>query len=287
MDKIFFNNQIIARSDCLIDPSDRGLLLADGLFETMHAYNGKIPFLSDHWQRLRQGAKILAFKLPLTLPRLKNITATLLQKNNMQNQQAILRLTITRGPGERGLLPPPVIKSTVILTVAAYIRPKKALTTHIVSIKRNEFSPLANIKTLNYLENILAKQKAQHYGADDAIMLNTKEHLAEASAANIFIITENKILTPRLQDGALAGVIRKQIFVLAATLSIPCCETPITTKQLLQAHEIFLTNSVLEIVPVIKVDQHIIGGGKIGPITQQLQQAFRQLITQKIQNHAN
>lgn len=284
INKILLNNELITATAACIEHNDRGLLLADGLFETMYADSGKIPFISDHWQRLQQGANILALELPLTLMQLHNMAVNLLQANHLQTQAAILRLTITRGTGARGVAPPEKINPTILLTASPYVNPPQNLTLHRVKIKRNEFSPLANIKSLNYLENVLAKQEALRYGADDALLCNTQGDLAEASAANIFIATENKLLTPRLRDGALAGVIRKQILALAEKLSVACGETQITLQQTLQAEEVFVTNSVLKITPVIKIDQKNIGDGKIGVITQRLQQALQQLIERKIQD---
>ncbi|MCW5590096.1 MAG: aminotransferase class IV family protein [Legionellales bacterium] len=207
----------------------------------------------------------------------EQIVAETLIHNGLTAKDASLRLTITRGTGHRGLLPPTDPKPTVMLTAfpfSAHALPPANI--FITSIRRNEFSPLCNIKSLSYLDNVLARREAVKNGADEGILLNTKGNVAEASAANIFMVNRDGIvITPRLEDGALPGITRGMIINICKELDIEISESVITQQELLSAKEVFLTNSLIEIQPVKKIDHQLINKGAIGVFTQQIQKAYQ------------
>lgn len=246
---IYLNGHFIKEIEAKIDPSDRGFLLADGIFETMKSYKRKIFYLEEHWHRFKKSAQYLDIDIPVSYDELEIIIDNLLLKNNLLQDNASIRLTLTRGSGPRGLLPPANPKPTIML--AAFPYPAciaKAINTYIVSIRRNEFSPLANIKSLNYLDNVLAKKEAVSHGANEAILLNSKGNIAEASAANIFVVTNtNEVITPALSEGVLPGITRKIVMNLAKKLNIPLFETSVTLDDLEKSRAIFLTNSLIGI----------------------------------------
>lgn len=251
---IWLNNALTGSDAARIDPGDRGLTLGDGLFETMVARGGCIQRLDSHLERLRAGAAVIGLVLPDLA--FSDLLAATLDANGLVD--AVLRLTVTRGHSERGLLPPAATRPTVMVT-AAPLPPKLPPARCIVATttRRNEYSPLCGVKSLNYLDNILARMEAAGRGADDAVLLNTKGRVAETSVANLFIVKDGIIHTPPLAEGALPGTMRAD--VLNNTQS---CETPLSVSDILAADEVFLTNS-LGIRGVIELDGTDLGQGPL------------------------
>jgi len=277
---IYLNGNILPEAEAKISPADRGLLLGDGIFETMRAYGGRIFRLEAHLDRLTSGAKYLQIPIDVSSAALSQALTATLKANQLSQSDATLRLTLTRGASSRGLGLPSNPKPTMLISAAplhkTHFPPAKAL---ITSIRRNQQSPLAKIKSLNFLDNILARQEATSQGFDEALLLNTEGQLAEASAANLFVFINDSVLTPPIHDGALPGVTRAVIFEIAKLLAIPIKESSLVRDDFAQADEAFLTNSIIEIQPLIQVDQQIIGSGGIGPITERILKAYRQLIS--------
>lgn len=241
---VWLNGTLRGEADAVIAPADRGFTLGDGLFETMAARGGRILRLEAHRARLVAGAAVL--DLPLPPLDVAVLAADLLRVNGLTD--AALRLTVTRGCGPRGVLPPTVPVPTVLLTAAPLpppLPPAACITATVT--RRNEYSPLARIKCLNYLDNILARQEAQRRGADDAILLNTAGRVAEATAATLFVVRDGRLLTPPLADGALPGVLR------AAILEREGQEAPLTLADLAVCEEAFLSSS-LGLRPVAMLD---------------------------------
>lgn len=256
MINIIYNHHIIPAEDFPLDVNDRGFLLGDGIFETMRGYCGTVPWLELHWQRLEQSAKILNLRLPLTKTELRDHIARLLEANNLKIHDSALRLTVTRGASERGLLPPLQQNPNFLLTGQPFFPSNQiSFSAQISQIRRNEFSPLSYIKSLNYLDSILAKQKAVADGFDETIFLNTQGNLACASAANIFLLQGEKLLTPALAQGVLSGTVRQKIIELSQLNQIEMIETILSLADLQHADAIFITNSLAEIMPVDLVDQ--------------------------------
>jgi len=278
---IYLNGDILPEAQAHISPADRGLLLGDGIFETFRAYQGIIFRLDAHLDRLISGASYLRIPMQLSRTALGQALTATLKANQLSQSDAVLRLTLTRGASSRGLDLPTNPKPTTLISAAPLLKtefpPAKAL---ITSIRRNQHSPLAKIKSLNFLDNILARQEARSQGLDEALLLNTEGQLAEASAANLFIVSKDGLLTPTIKDGALPGITRAVIFELAKSLAISIEECSLSGDDLTQADEAFLTNSIIEVQPLIQVNEKMIGWGEIGPITERIQKAYRQLISQ-------
>lgn len=273
---IYLNEEFFSPESLKISGDDRGFLLGDGLFETMRSYQGRVFCLQEHWQRLKNSADYLEIPFAMSCVELAKIVAELLKKNNLSDQAASLRLTVTRGSGPRGLLPPQVVKPTIMLAAFPLADLSATVTACVVDIRRNELSPLARIKSLNYLDNILAKMAAVKAGFNEAILLNCQGHVAEASAANIFLVTQqNQLITPRIEDGALPGVTRQIVINLAKQLNIAVQEKIVLLDDLMNAKEIFLTNSLIEIQPIHQLRNKIMDTNIPGLVTSALQSAYR------------
>ncbi|HVI51160.1 MAG TPA: aminotransferase class IV [Candidatus Sulfotelmatobacter sp.] len=260
---LWLNGQFLSPDEARIDPADRGFTLADGLFETLRAAGGKVLRLPAHLARLHAGAKMFGLTLPCADDEIAKAMSALLDRNGLSD--AVLRLTLTRGVGPRGLLPPSEQKPTLLLTVApaaASSGPVKAIIATVT--RRNEFSPASRFKTLNYLDNVMARKEAADKGADDALLLNSQGKLVESTIANLFVVTEGDVLTPPVSDGALPGVMRGDVMdrLGAATASIK-------PGDLVEASEAFLTNAT-GIRALISVDGKAIGNGEEGPVTARL-----------------
>lgn len=235
---IWLNGALVAPSAARIDPADRGLLLGDGVFETVRATGGQPAHLARHLARLRHGAAVLAIPFPWT----NSVLTAALQSvlGAAPHPDAALRITLTRGPAARGLLAPPGTPPTLLITAAPLPAPATPACAIIASVtRRNEHSPLSRIKSLSYLDSILARQEARANRADDAILLNTQGRIAEASAANIFIATGGCVLTPPIAEGALPGIARA--LLLEADLAR---EHALTIADMRGAQSAFTTNSL-------------------------------------------
>jgi branched-chain amino acid aminotransferase len=228
---IWLNGALVPAAEARIDPADRGLTLGDGLFETIRAENGVAQHAQLHLARLRQGAAILGIGVPLEDPKILTAFTEMLAANHL-TAPAVLRLTLTRGPAPRGLTPPANPHPTLLITAATLtVAPETIAAIICRSTRRNEFSPLARIKTLNALDNVLARNEAIDRGAADAILLNTQNTVAEASAANLFLLKGGTWLTPPLPDGALPGVFRSLVLARQAAFEARIAEADLFTAQ--------------------------------------------------------
>lgn len=276
---IYLNGKFFTEQKAKLNFNDRGFLLGDGIFETMRAYDGKIFCLSDHYERLKDAAHYLGIPFEYSLGKIKKISKELLSVNALDGKNASLRLTLTRGSGPRGLLPPKHIKSTLMFTAFPFLNKTfNPLNVVISPIRRNEFSPLSRIKSLCYLDNIIAKTQAVAKGADECILLNTQGNVVCGSAANLFIVTEKGIITPPVEDGTLPGITRKILIKICKEKSFPLFEETINQSVLIEVKEIFFTNQLIEIQPVIKINNHLINEGCIGNITIILKKHYKDFI---------
>lgn len=276
---IYLNGKFVSANEFKIDCADRGLLLGDGIFETLRVYHGRIFCLQAHYERMLTGAGVLKIPIPFKLVELESILTNLLNRNGLITHNAVLRITLTRGPGLRGLLPPADLKPTIMMTAIPFeAQQKTPVRLHISKLtRRNEKSPLSNIKSLCYLDNVLAKMDAVENNADDALLLNTNGHITSASAANIFIITDNNIVvTPALEEGVLPGIARNMVITICKEKNIPLLEQRVSPNELATAREIFITNSIIEIQAVSHVNNYEINQGLIGAITIKLQDYYSQ-----------
>jgi branched-chain amino acid aminotransferase len=244
---VWLNGAPIPADTARIDPSDRGFTLADGLFETIRIVGGRPSWRDRHLARLRAGAALLGIPVPFDDPTLSAALDTVLSANAVHHGSA--RLTLTRGPAPRGLLPSPDPRPTLLITATPGLPPVTPV--HAVlslATRRNQHSPLSRIKSLAYLDAILARREAADRGADDAILLDTDGHVAEASAANLFVLSNGVLATPPVSDGALPGIARGLILERCAAT-----ERSLSPTDLHTADAVFLTNA-LGLRPLISLD---------------------------------
>ncbi len=275
---IWLNGRLVAREQAHIDPADRGLLLADGLFETLRAYRGHVFKLEEHLQRMAEGAAELGIPLPLDLPSIAQAVRETLEANQLAAADAAIRITLTRGPGQRGLLPPEDPLPTLIVSAAAYQAPPSVdgfIAITAKRVRRNEKSVTARIKTLCYLDNVIAQTEAEAAGADEAIMLNSQDAVACGGRSNLFAVIDGTLRTSALEDGALPGITRRTVLALCRSEAIDLLEGTITQADMRNASEVFVTNSLIEIMPVRLCDG---GDLPIGPVTKRLAAAYSELV---------
>ena len=252
---VWLNGRLVEAAEARIDPTDRGFLLGDGLFETLLARQGQIFFAERHLDRLARGASILGIHTGYDAATLKAAMTPLLIANRLEStSRAALRLTLSRGPGPRGLLPPQEASPTVLIACFPSQEPTPSTTAITTTVRRNEFSPTANLKALPYLDQILAKREALAAGADDAIFLNTQGKVVCASAANLFLWDSDTLLTPPLSDGCLDGITRRAVIDAAQNIGVSVFEESITPSTLTNVEGAFLTNSLIGMMPLSAID---------------------------------
>ena len=274
--KIWFNGALHDDSAVHIDPRDRGLLLGDGLFETLLACFGKVAFLDAHIVRLAADAKILGIPFPDSVSHLAVACEMLLEANELIDApRAAIRITLTRGPGPRGLLPPDKPKPTLMITAAESPAPALSQTAMLTTPRRNALSPTSRLKALPYLDNLIAREEAHARGADEALMLDTSGHLACASVANIFLWEGNRLITPAEECGILPGVTRAAILALAERQKIEVGEDMILPDRLARCDGAFLTNSLIGIMPLSRLNDRDLPPHRM---TARLQAAYELLL---------
>ncbi len=280
--EVYIDGKYYAKEDAKISVYDHGLLYGDGVFEGMRSYDGKVFRLKQHLERLWNSAKAIWLEIPLSMDDMARAVNETLARNQLKD--AYIRLVVTRGSGTLGLDPnrtshPQVIIITDHITLYPDEYYKNGLEIVTVSTIRNHPAALSpRVKSLNYLNNILAKIEGLQAGCVEALMLNHKGELAECTGDNVFLVREGRLLTPPIDAGILEGITRQAVIDLAQEQSIPIQEIALTKHDVYIADECFLTGSAAEVVPVVKVDSRPIGNGKPGPITRQLTDAFHRLI---------
>jgi branched-chain amino acid aminotransferase len=273
---LWVNGKLLPVGQAALDPRDRGFTLGDGLFETMRARGGAVLRIERHLSRLRAGAAVLGLPHLPKDEELADAIARTLEANELA--EAAVRLMVSRGvPERRGLLPEPEPRPSLVVHAEPfagypdelYARGVRAV---ISGIPRNERSPLSKIKSLNYLENVLARREAEARGADDALLLNTAGDLTCGSAANLFLLLDGALVTPGVASGALPGTLRGLVATVLAPQGpgLEVVERAVRPEELRVAEEGFLTNALLGIVPLTEVDCLPIGKGEPGPICTEL-----------------
>lgn len=266
----WLNGVMLDAGEARIDPRDRGFLLGDGIFETLLAVDGGVRHLPRHMARLFAAAQLLGIPAPHSKDELAAAMAQLLQENSLLRGRAALRLTLTRGVGARGLAPPPGAAPSILLTAVALPPAPEQVRAIMSTYVRNEKSISSRIKSLNYLDNIMARREAAQCGAGEALMRNSMGGLACASAANLFVVTGGVLRTPPVSDGALPGIMRAIVLERAAALNIPSQEASIAQKEMDAASEAFLTSALIGVCPLVQIDATPVGNGAPGPVTQAL-----------------
>ena len=280
--QIYINGQFHAPEDAKISVYDHGLLYGDGVFEGMRIYDKKVFRLTEHLTRLDESACAINLQLPISLEQLAADTNETVAKNEIVD--GYIRLIVTRGAGPLGLDPfkcsdPQVIIIADSITLYPESYYENGLELVTASTIRNHPAALSpRIKSLNYLNNILAKMEGLKAGCIEALMLNHKGEVAECTGDNLFVIKNGRLNTPPIEAGILEGVTRNAVLELAREAGIETTELPMTRHDIYVADECFLTGSAAEVIPAVTLDGRKIGDGKVGPITQQLNKAFRELV---------
>lgn len=253
---VWLNGALMEENKTWIDPRDRGFLLGDGLFETLLARRGRIAFADAHFVRLAAGAKVLGIPLPMPSGHLAAACGAVLEANGLtQSPRAALRVTLTRGPGPRGLVPPERPAPTLLITVSESPAPPSSMSAALATPRRNALSPSSRLKALPYLDNLLAREEARARGADEALMLDTSGRLACASVANVFLWEGENLVTPAEECGILPGVTRAVVIELAERLGIAVSEETIEPGRIARASGAFLTNSLSGIMPLSRIGE--------------------------------
>ncbi len=279
--KVYINGKLYEKEEAKVSVFDHGLLYGDGVFEGIRAYKGKVFKLDRHIDRLFDSAKAISLEVPLSREELKNAILQTLSANALKD--AYIRVVVTRGVGTLGLNPykcsdPNVIIITDSITLYSKELYENGLEVVTVAVCRNVPEALnPRIKSLNYLNNILAKLEALRAGVKEAIMLNRDGFVAECTGENIFVFKNGKLLTPPANAGILEGITRDTVIEMAQNLGIPVLQPMLTRYDLFTAEECFLTGTAAEIIPVVKIDGRPIGTGKPGPVTKRLLLEFRKL----------
>jgi branched-chain amino acid aminotransferase len=280
--KVWLNGELVDTEDAKLTVYDHGTLYGDGVFEGIRIYNGRIFQCKAHVDRLYASAKQIRLAIPCTKQEIEDAMQETMRANGTEN--GYIRLVVTRGAGTLGVSPFKCAEPNVFVIadqIALY--PKEmyeqgmaVIVAKTIRTSARMLSP--GIKSLNYLNNILAKIEAVDAGVAEAIMLNEQGNVAEGTGDNLFIVEDSRAITPPLSAGILAGITRDVVLSLAPRQGVPAAEEDISSERLRRAEECFLTGTAAEVIAVTKIDDQPIGDGKVGPVTQKLQAAFREYI---------
>ena len=277
---IYIDGEFLPKAEAKVSVFDHGLLYGDGVFEGIRSYNGRVFKLDEHLERLYDSAKSIMLQIPIPIETMKETVLETLRRNHLS--EAYIRLVVTRGVGDLGLDPDKCPKPSIIIIadkIALYPQKfyEEGLEIVTASVRRN-YSEAINprIKSLNYLNNILAKIEGKQSGSEEVLMLNAEGHVVECSGDNIFWIKNEVLVTPPVHIGILEGVTRNSVIDLARDAGMRVEERVFTRHDLYIADECFLTGTAAEVIPVVKIDQRAIGDGQPGKVTEKLIAAFRQ-----------
>jgi branched-chain amino acid aminotransferase len=279
--KIYIDGKFYSEANAKISVFDHGLLYGDGIFEGIRFYNGRVFRLEEHLERLWDSARSICLEIPMTHEEMTEAVLETIRQNHLHD--GYIRLLVTRGIGNLGLNPEQCKSPSVIIiaaTIALYHEDfyRKGLSIVTCATRRSNPASLnPAVKSLNYLNNVMARIEANLAGADEALMLNDAGNVAECTADNVFIIKRDQIFTPPITAGALRGITRSIVFEIAAKFGLSVAEADFTRHDVFVADECFLTGTAAEIVPVVKADGRLIGNGKPGPITKRIIARFREM----------
>lgn len=279
--KIYLDGKLVEKEKALVSVFDHGLLYGDGVFEGIRVYNKLVFRMKEHIDRLYRSADAIELKIPMTKAEAIDITIKTLQENKLTD--AYIRFVVTRGVGDLGLDPRKCPKATVFIIadkISLYPEEFYRNGLKIITAKTRRNYPKAldgRIKSLNYLNNILAKIEAIKAGTQEAIMLTHDEYVAECTGDNIFIIKNGALATPPADVGALEGITRDAVISIAKKINMPCREKMLKMDDIYTADEVFLTGTAAEIIPVVMIDDRKVGKGSPGEITFKLKKEFEEL----------
>ena len=281
---VYLDGKFLPESEAKISVNDHGLLYGDGVFEGIRAYNKRVFKLERHVERMYQSAKAIDLKIPHAREEFSDLILETCRRNNIVD--GYIRPIVTRGPGDLGLDPRKCKRGPTVIIIAIpgitlypkekYEKGLRLVTSSYRRVPPQSLSP--SIKSLNYLNQIMARVEANQYGADEALLLDIQGYVSEASADNFFIVQNHSVITPPTSTN-LPGVTRETAMELAEKLGVRTVEKPFTLYDVWASNEAFITGTAAEIGPVVEVDGRTIGDGKPGKITKQLMKAFRELVT--------
>lgn len=283
--KVYINGEYVDADKASISVYDHGVLYGDGIFEGIRSYDGVIFRLEEHIKRLYDNANALKINIPMSQEEMSNVVVETVKINQLRD--SYIRLVVTRGVGDLGLDPSKCLNPTIFcIADKIAIYPPEMYETGmkviITNIRRNKGDALdPQIKSLNYLNNILAKIEAGNLGYPEAIFLNSEGYVVECTGDNIFIVRDGVLITPPVEVGALVGITRKTVIEIAEESGIKVVEKLFTPYNLYTADECFLTGTAAEAIPVVEVDGRTIGNGKPGPITKKVLAGFSEAIKVK------
>lgn len=281
--QVYIDGKYYPKSQAKVSVFDHGLLYGDGVFEGIRAYSGSVFKLKEHVDRLYRSAHMIMLEIPIAREQMVQIVLETLRKNGFRD--SYIRLVVTRGVGDLGLNPRKCSKPTIIVitdTIALHKREAKenGATAMLSWVKRDPVDATSHeIKSLNYLNSILAKIEANISGVDEAICLDKNGYVCEGVAENIFIVKNGKLYTPPSYTGALQGITAEEVMKLARKMGFEVKEKNITPFELFNAEEVFFTGTAAEIVPVREINKRTINSGKPGPITRKLMEEFARLVS--------
>jgi branched-chain amino acid aminotransferase len=279
--QIYIDGKFYSEAEAKVSVFDHGLLYGDGIFEGIRFYNGRVFRLQEHFDRLWDSARSICLEIPMSIPEMTDALLQAIRANDLRD--GYVRLIVTRGVGNLGLNPTQCKRPSVIIivaTIALYPAEFYSNGLTLVTCATRRTNPGAlnpAVKSLNYLNNVMARIEANLAGADEALMLNDQGNVAECTADNVFVIKHGQIFTPPVSAGALRGITRSVVFEIAAELGVKITEADITRHDVFVADECFLTGTAAELVPVIKADGRTIGNGKPGSITTRMMARFRKI----------
>lgn len=277
--EVYIDGKFYPKAEAKISVFDHGFLYGDGIFEGIRLYKGCVFRLDEHLERLEMSAKAICLQMPWSRQEISDIVCESCRRNNLTD--GYIRLVVSRGFGDLGLSPKNCPKPSIICiadSIKLYPEELYATGMKIITASTRRMSPAAlppMVKSLNYLNNILAKMEAQQHGFHECLMLNEQGYVAECSGDNIFLIHKGKLITPASHSGALVGITRQVALEIAAKLGIEVIETNVTRYDVWNADECFLTGTAAEVIPVVEVDARTIGTGKPGPVTAKILAEFR------------
>jgi branched-chain amino acid aminotransferase len=291
IEQVYVAGRIVPAGEAKVAANDAGLLVGAGLFETLRVYGGRTFRLAAHLARLRASGEVLRIFVRETDEEIEGIIGRLLEANGLGD--ARVRLTATRGPLDQQVEDEEAPRATLIITAGPMTHyPKEfyeqGAAVIVSDIRANETDPTTYHKTTAYMKNLLALREAHVGRAAEAILFNMRNRLAEGTLSNVFVVQGGRVLTPPVEDGLLAGITRQVVMELAAEAGIPAEQRSLTIHELLEADEVFLTNSIMEVMPVARVEGHEVGPkddaarvGRPGPITQRLAEAYRAAVARE------
>ncbi|MEM9478539.1 MAG: branched-chain-amino-acid transaminase [Verrucomicrobiota bacterium] len=280
--KVYVDGNLLEEAEAKVSVFDHGLLYGDGVFEGIRFYNSKVFRLKEHIDRLYKSAKAILLDIGMTPEAMTKAVVETIRANGLSD--GYVRLVVTRGAGTLGLNPYHCPKASVIIiaaTIQLYPEEKYEHGLKVVTCSTRRPAPAAlspAVKSLNYLNNVMAKVEAINAGAEEGLMLNEQGYVAECTGDNVFILKNGDILTPPVSSGSLEGITRDVIFEIAAEKGVALIEKELTRYDIYTADEFFLTGTAAEVVPVVEIDRREIGEGSVGPVTKDFIAAFRALV---------